>query len=59
MAAERAKVVFDQFVMGVRGCFPTPQQGAEKVKTGVFGAYMHVNTVVDGPVNIILDSKTK
>ena len=30
-----------------------------KVKSGVFGAYMSVNMVNDGPVTILLDSKIK
>lgn len=30
-----------------------------KVKTGVFGAYMEVELINDGPVTIIMDSKQK
>lgn len=33
------------------------QKSGLKVKTGVFGAMMHVELINDGPVTIILDSK--
>ena len=29
----------------------------ERVQTGQFGAYMNVQTAVDGPVTILLDTK--
>jgi D-tyrosyl-tRNA(Tyr) deacylase len=33
--------------------------GAQKVKTGIFGAMMQVELLNDGPVTIIIDSKDK
>lgn len=33
--------------------------GADKVKTGVFGAMMQIELLNDGPVTIIIDSKEK
>jgi D-tyrosyl-tRNA(Tyr) deacylase len=32
--------------------------GSEKVKEGIFGAMMEVKIINDGPVTIIIDSKT-
>lgn len=43
-----AKTVYDQLV------FRLNQQGIA-LKTGEFGAWMEVSSVVDGPVNIILE----
>jgi D-tyrosyl-tRNA(Tyr) deacylase len=31
----------------------------QKVETGIFGAYMEVELINDGPVTIIMDSKQR
>ena len=46
---ERAKILFDQFVSGLK------KLGA-RVETGVFQTHMEVEIVNDGPVTILLDS---
>ena len=53
MAGEEAHVFFDRFVARVKELSGTP----DRVQTGMFGAYMNVETAVDGPVTILLDSK--
>jgi len=45
-----AKALYDQFVERLRGTGLT-------VATGVFGAYMEVELVNDGPVTFVLDSR--
>jgi D-aminoacyl-tRNA deacylase len=52
MPPEQAKSFFEQFVMYVHHLYPN-------VQTGIFGAYMQVNLINDGPVTIILDSRSK
>lgn len=47
--ADKAQKLYDHFVQVCQKDVPT--------KTGVFGAYMDVNLINDGPVTLILDSK--
>jgi len=35
------------------------QKTGKKIKTGIFGADMHVSLINDGPVTIHIDSKNK
>lgn len=51
MGADEARVMFGQFVEAAR-------KRVKNVQTGVFQASMEVSLVNDGPVTIILDSKT-
>lgn len=51
MGADEARIMFGQFVEAARKRVPN-------VQTGVFQASMDVALVNDGPVTIILDSKT-
>ena len=48
MPPAQAKVFYDNFVKAFREQYP-------KVKNGIFGAYMQVSLVNDGPVTIILE----
>ena len=47
---EAAEPLYLAFVAALRGA------GIEHVETGVFGAYMRVELVNDGPVTIVLDA---
>ncbi len=49
MPPKDAKVFYQNFVENFK-------QNYSKVKDGIFGAYMKVNLINDGPVTIILDS---
>jgi len=51
MAPVQAEQLYDEFVNKLEKAYP------EKIKTGVFGAYMKVQLINDGPVTIILDSR--
>ncbi|KDO35692.1 D-tyrosyl-tRNA(Tyr) deacylase [Saprolegnia parasitica CBS 223.65] len=55
MAPEPAKELFDNLVARVRKAHVAPEQ----VQEGVFGAYMEVSLVGDGPVTMNLDSKVR
>lgn len=46
---EDAKKIYEHFVNKLK-------EGRVKVETGSFGDYMEIDTVLDGPVTIILDS---
>jgi D-tyrosyl-tRNA(Tyr) deacylase len=50
---EAAIPLYEKFVSGLSKTLETP------VKTGVFGAYMIVNLINDGPVTILIDTKNK
>ncbi len=50
---EKAIPLYNHFIHKLELC------SGRKVETGVFGAMMDVELVNDGPVTIILDSKTK
>ncbi|RHX98533.1 hypothetical protein DYB25_012743, partial [Aphanomyces astaci] len=52
---EPAKALFDNLVSRVRTAHASPEQ----VQEGVFGAYMEVSIVGDGPVTLNLDSKVR
>ena len=54
MGGDDARAFFDRFVARVKELSGAP----ERVQTGQFGAYMNVETAVDGPVTILLDSKS-
>ncbi|KAF0684233.1 hypothetical protein As57867_023686, partial [Aphanomyces stellatus] len=54
-APESAKALFDNLVQRVRSAHTAPEQ----VQEGVFGAYMEVSLVGDGPVTLNLDSKVR
>ncbi len=51
-APERAKELYETFVRKLR-------ETGIPVETGVFGAYMTVSLVNDGPVTFLIDSKGK
>ncbi|RLO01703.1 hypothetical protein DYB28_006856 [Aphanomyces astaci] len=55
MPPEPAKALFDNLVSRVRTAHASPEQ----VQEGVFGAYMEVSIVGDGPVTLNLDSKVR
>ncbi|CAK4079046.1 unnamed protein product [Aphanomyces euteiches] len=55
MSPEPAKALFDNLVQRVRDAHTAPEQ----VQEGVFGAYMEVSLVNDGPVTLNLDSKVR
>jgi len=50
---EQAEALYEHFVRRLRLCL-----GDEKVATGVFRAMMNVELVNDGPVTVIVESKT-
>uniref|UniRef100_K3WUV9 D-aminoacyl-tRNA deacylase n=1 Tax=Globisporangium ultimum (strain ATCC 200006 / CBS 805.95 / DAOM BR144) TaxID=431595 RepID=K3WUV9_GLOUD len=54
MAPTPAKEFFDKFCARVRAAHT-----ADKVAEGVFGAYMEVSLVNDGPITMTIDSKEK
>lgn len=49
---ERAKLIYEKFIENLN------KEGFN-VKEGVFGAYMQIELINDGPVTIIIDSKFK
>ncbi len=49
---DMANALYTQFVTLAR-------QKLEKVETGIFGAYMHVSLVNDGPVTLILEDPSR
>ena len=51
MAQEQAEQFYTEFVKKLEEVYP------EKIQTGIFGAYMKVLLINDGPVTIILDSR--
>ncbi|RHZ17828.1 hypothetical protein DYB37_005829 [Aphanomyces astaci] len=55
VSPEPAKALFDNLVSRVRTAHASPEQ----VQEGVFGAYMEVSMVGDGPVTLNLDSKVR
>jgi len=50
---ERAIPLYEKFIDRVK-----ENIGNEKVKTGIFGAMMSVKIINDGPVTILIDSKS-
>lgn len=50
-SADIAKPLYENFIHELRALIP-------KVQTGVFGAYMQVHLVNDGPMTFLLDSKS-
>jgi len=50
MSPEKAKVMYEDFVENFKKNYVS-----EKVKNGVFGAFMKVSLVNDGPVTIVLE----
>lgn len=57
---EHARPLYEKFVAQVRQALTiSPDGGAGRVQTGEFGAMMQVALVNDGPVTLILDSKTR
>jgi len=49
LAPERAVVLFDRFVEALK------DNDLKRVETGRFGAHMHVESVNDGPVTLLLE----
>jgi len=49
---EVAEKIYSEFINYLKNIF-------SKIKTGVFGAYMLVSLINDGPVTIFIDSKNK
>lgn len=58
---EHARPLYEQFIAQLRTSLAdSPHADAtDRVQTGEFGAMMQVSLVNDGPVTIILDSKTR
>ena len=56
MAGEMALPMFEKFVELLR---ENLGRGFEAVQTGAFGKFMNVEIINDGPVTIILESKSK
>ncbi|MDI1249569.1 MAG: D-aminoacyl-tRNA deacylase [Lacunisphaera sp.] len=58
---EHAQPLYEQFVSQVRTALggPPAVSGVERVATGEFGAMMDIALVNDGPVTLIIDSKTR
>lgn len=58
---EHARPLYEQFIAQLRAALAySPYADAiDRVQTGEFGAMMQVSLVNDGPVTIILDSKTR
>ena len=52
-APEHSIPLYEYFVQTLAG------ESGQQVKTGVFGAMMHVSLVNNGPVTIIIDSQNK
>lgn len=48
---EIAKPLYDKFIFEAESCF------GKKIATGIFGEYMQIDMVNDGPVTIIIDTK--
>jgi D-tyrosyl-tRNA(Tyr) deacylase len=53
MAPERARLFFERVYLTLQGLMPRP----DLVKKCVFGSYMNVSVVNDGPVTIVVDSR--
>lgn len=49
MGGDSAEVLYDSFVSQMREALP------DKVVTGVFGADMKVDSICDGPINVIIE----
>lgn len=58
---EHARPLYEQFIAQLRTALAgsPPSDATERVQTGEFGAMMQVSLVNDGPVTLILDSKTR
>lgn len=58
---EHARPLYEQFIAQLRAALAgsPPSDAIERVQTGEFGAMMQVSLVNDGPVTLILDSKTR
>jgi D-tyrosyl-tRNA(Tyr) deacylase len=58
---EHARPLYEKFFEQLRAALGEPPavSGVERVQTGEFGADMQVALVNDGPVTLIIDSKTR
>lgn len=58
---EHARPLYAQFIDQLRAALAgsPPSDATDRVQTGEFGAMMQVSLVNDGPVTLILDSKTR
>jgi D-tyrosyl-tRNA(Tyr) deacylase len=54
MSSNKARLFFDDFVRHVQSVYM-----ADKVKVGAFGEMMDVRLNNDGPVTVVIDSKTR
>lgn len=50
---EKAKFLYESFVQTLEKMYKKP------IQTGIFGAYMQVHLINDGPVTIMMDSRMK
>jgi D-tyrosyl-tRNA(Tyr) deacylase len=51
--------LYEAFIRLARSLLPPAVSGVERVATGVFGTMMDVALVNDGPVTLIIDTKTR
>ncbi|MBP6865609.1 MAG: D-tyrosyl-tRNA(Tyr) deacylase [Candidatus Didemnitutus sp.] len=58
---EHARPLYEQFIGQLRTALAgsPPSDATDRIQTGEFGAMMQVSLVNDGPVTLILDSKTR
>ncbi len=58
---EHAKPLYEQFITQLSTALggPPAVSGVERIQTGEFGAMMDVALVNDGPVTLIIDSKSR
>jgi D-tyrosyl-tRNA(Tyr) deacylase len=52
-SGEKAKSLYETFVQKLKEAYGKP------VQTGIFGAYMQVHLINDGPVTILMDSQLR
>jgi len=54
MNPTQASEMFNRVVSSMRSAY-----SSDKIETGAFGQYMHIEMMHDGPVTILLDSRDK
>lgn len=54
MGADQSKPFFEEFIERLK-----KEYAADKVQTGKFGAHMHIDLKLDGPVTLVIDSPAK
>ncbi|MBI2103452.1 D-tyrosyl-tRNA(Tyr) deacylase [Candidatus Woesebacteria bacterium] len=53
---DEAKKIYEYFVDKLKSGLPPRSPKGRRVETGIFGDYMEITSVLDGPVTIILES---